>query len=431
MNGSGTRTLAALTVGAVLGATTAAGNALLLYTGQGFLRAAGLLVSSTVMAVAAGIWAGEPESDGDGGSSRGRWIGIIIALLLGGAFTALWVGRESLRTLAVGGALAVLFVLALPAYAAGALMAGLHTRDRLQRRSAGGGVASAAVAGAGLGVLASTTVLIQNLEPWGVYYGGAALLTLVSMLEWRGTVQPARRSADMRDHVAIITGAGNPGQLGFAIARHFLAAGARVVITDIGDIEASAAQLGSADSVLALRADLTDEAQVLHLVHAASEQFGRIDSVVNAAGGLTLTKPIAETSAADWEREIRRNAGTALLLSRAALPLLRESRGAIVNFASPAGERAVANLGAYSAAKAAVIALTRALALEERETGVRANAIAPGPIDTEQNLKDAGDDAKARFVSRDDVASVVLFLASPDARGISGETIHVPGPTLR
>jgi NAD(P)-dependent dehydrogenase (short-subunit alcohol dehydrogenase family) len=88
----------------------------------------------------------------------------------------------------------------------------------------------------------------------------------------------------------------------------------------------------------------------------------------------------------------------------------------------------VAKLGAYSAAKASVIALTRALALEEKANGVRVNAIAPGFMDTAQNRQSAGDDAV--FVTRQDVASAVLFLASREARGISGELIHVLGPTL-
>jgi NAD(P)-dependent dehydrogenase (short-subunit alcohol dehydrogenase family) len=424
---TGTRTLAALLVGAVLGAATAAGNALLLYTGHGFLRAAGLLIASTILAVAAGVWAGapEPEDAHTPVRSRSRWVTLIIALLMGGAFTVAWGTREPLQNLALGGALAVLFVVALPAYAAGALLAALHARERQDLPAHGSGsVAAAATAGAAFGVLISTSVLIQNLEPYGIYYLAAGLLTLMAMMEWSSTGQPHTRIADMRDHVAIITGAGKAGQLGFAIARRFLSAGASVVVTGHGDdIERTAAELGSSDRVAAVRADLTDEAQVLAVLQSARDRFGRLDSVINTAGGLTLIKPISETSSAEWEREIRRNASTALLMSRAALPLLRETRGAIVNFASPAGSRAVANMGAYSAAKAAVIALTRALALEEKRHGVRVNAIAPGMMDTEQNMQSAADDAE--FVRRDDVAGVALFLAGPESRGITGETIHV------
>ena len=108
-------------------------------------------------------------------------------------------------------------------------------------------------------------------------------------------------------------------------------------------------------------------------------------------------------------------------------PMLRSEGGAVINFASPAALRAQANLGAYSAAKAAVVALTRALALEEKENGVRVNALAPGMIDTEQNRKSVPDPEKVKWVSRDDIANVVLFLASDAGKAVTGETIHVLG----
>ena len=138
---------------------------------------------------------------------------------------------------------------------------------------------------------------------------------------------------------------------------------------------------------------------------------------------------VVDTTPEEWQREIERNAGTALRLSRAALPLLRESRGSIVNFAAPAATRAVARLAAYSAAKAAVVALTRALAIEEKSNGVRVNAIAPGLMDTDQNRREMGEDVT--YVGRDDVASVALFLAGPASRGITGETVQVLGETIR
>jgi 3-oxoacyl-[acyl-carrier protein] reductase len=427
---SARRSVAALFAGATIGATTAAGTALLLYTGQGFLRAVGLLIASTIMAVAAGVWAGTPEattSHADPPRTRVRWYGLLFALLAGGIFAAVWQSRAALRELAFGGALAVLLVLALPAYAAGALLAGIHARDQHGTAPGqGGGIAATALAGAGFGVLLATTVLIQNLEPYGIYYGAAALLALLSLMEQRA---PVEGSEAMKDHVALITGVGRSGQLGFTIAQRFIAAGARVVITDVrGDVEALAEQLGTPERAVAVRADLTSDDDLRSLLHTVRERFGRLDSVVNAVGGLTVMKSLEETTTEEWQRELQRNAETVLRMSRAALPLLRESRGAIINFASPAGERAVAGLGAYSAAKAAVIALTRALALEEKEHGVRVNAVAPGTMDTAANresMQDAG-----AFVARDDVAAVVLFLASDDARAVSGETIHVAGPTL-
>jgi NAD(P)-dependent dehydrogenase (short-subunit alcohol dehydrogenase family) len=428
------RGTAAFLVGTALGATAAAGNALLLYTGQGFLRAAGLLVSSTVMAVAAGVWAGAPEADGEPAeASRARWVAVVIALLAGGAFTALWGARPGLREMAAGGAFAVLLILALPAYAAGSLLAGLYGREAGAGGAAahGGGVAAGALAGAAIGVLLATTGLIQRLEPWSIYHGAAALLTLAAVASWRTAPgAPRHHGTDMRDHVVIITGVGDRGQLGYTLATRFAAAGARLAITDIApEVEAIAGDLGNGDGrAFGMAADLTDQRAVERLMHAVRERYGRLDVLVNAAGGLTVAGSIAETSAEAWHREAERNAGTALRMCRAALPLLRESGGSIINFAAPAGERAVAGLGAYSAAKAGVIALTRALALEEKAHGVRANAVAPGIMDTAQNRREMGDDAA--FVPRDDVASVVLFLASREARGVTGQVLHVPGATL-
>jgi NAD(P)-dependent dehydrogenase (short-subunit alcohol dehydrogenase family) len=417
------RGIAALAVGAALGATSAAGIALLLYTGQGFLRAAGLLASSTIMAVAAGIWAGGPDPDAPGApvQSRGRWAALILVLLAGGAFTAFWGAQAPLRGMAVGGAFAVMFVLALPAYAAGALMAALHTRERIALGPAGvGSVAAVAAAGAAIGVLLATTVLIQTLEAYGIYYAAAGLLVLASMLEW----QRMTGGGTMNDHVSIITGVGNDGQVGYAVARRFVEAGARVLITDrSGQVEALAANLGAGERVVAVTADLLDEHDVQRLMTTVRERFGRLDSLVNVAGGLSVTGAVADTTPEQWIEESRRNTETALRVCQAALPLLRESKGAIVTFAAPAAERAVAGLGAYSAAKAGVLALTQALAAEEKPNGVRANAIAPGMVDTAQNRSEGEDDV--RYVSRDDVASVALFLAGPDSRGVTGEMIRV------
>jgi 3-oxoacyl-[acyl-carrier protein] reductase/2-deoxy-D-gluconate 3-dehydrogenase len=253
-------------------------------------------------------------------------------------------------------------------------------------------------------------------------------------------VFPARaRSAhddervSMNGKVAIITGVGARGQLGYAIADRFLGAGASVIVSARGPaIETLADELAHMGrTVHAVAADLTDDEDVARLIDAARERFGRLDVLVNVAGGLTLIKPLAETSPEEWRREIQRNAETVLRVSTAALPLLRASSGAIINFASPAGERAAKSLGAYSAAKAAVIAITRAMALEEKSQHVRVNAIAPGTIDTEQNRADVEDPASAKFVKREEIADVVLFLASDAASGISGETVHVLGEGLR
>ena len=408
--------IASVLVGVVLGATSTAGVTLLLYTGAGFLRAAGLLISSVVMAMAAGLWAAAPQTR----MTRARWFGFAMTLLIAGIATSLWGTREDLRGMAIGGAFVVLIVLALPAYAGGMLLAGLHARNR------NASIASAAAAGAAIGILLATTILIQLLQPFGIYYGSGLVVSLTSLL----TRKSAADGDDMHEHVTLITGVGSAGQLGYAIAQRFASAGARVIITSRrADVETLATQLSASGDVHGVQADLLHDADVERIMHVITTRYGRLDSVINAAGGLTHIASIEQTTPEQWRQEIERNAETALRVCRAALPMLRASRGAIVNFASPAGEHAAAQLGAYSAGKAAVIALTRALALEEKQHGVRVNAIAPGMMDTEQNRASVASDAT--LLPRTDVASVAWLLATPDARGISGEVVHVMGALLQ
>jgi len=427
------RGVSAFVVGAVLGVAATAGTALLLYTGQGFLRAAGLLVASTIMSVAAGIWAGAPENEAaTPPGSRLRWIALILTLLAGGFFATLWNTSEQLRAQAIGSAGAMLLILALPAYSAGTLLAALHARDvsRLPRNMSSP-VSSAAIAGVALGVLLATASLIQSFEPDIVYYIAAAAIVAAALLDRGATTSQRTDNTDMNGKVALITGVGSSGQLGFTLAERFLDAGAHVIITSrSADILTLASSLTGRGEVMGVTADLTIDDDVARLIATAHERFGRLDCVINAVGGLTLVKSIADTTPEEWRAEVERNVETTLRVCRAALPMLRESRGAIVNFASPAGEHAVPMLGAYSAAKAGVIALTRALAVEELKHGVRANAIAPGMMDTQQNIEGATS-PKQQYVTRDDVAATALFLAGSGARGVSGEVVHVAGPALR
>ncbi|MGH7552397.1 MAG: SDR family NAD(P)-dependent oxidoreductase [Longimicrobiales bacterium] len=426
------RDVAAFLVGLAVGAGTAAGSARLLYTGSGFLATAGFLLAVSVAALAAGYWVGAPENEAAPPPSSGRrWLWLFLAFIVAAGFGLLWDTRPALRATALGGAAAVLLILAEPAYVSGSLLATLHVRGRAQRGPAG--TAVAAMLGAAAGLVISTTLLIPYLAAPAIYFGAAGLLAITGGIEAARRVQAATsKEKIMRDRVAIVTGVGNRGQVGFAIARRFLEAGCKLVITGhSASVHELAGELAGRGQVQAIQADLTEPADVQRVIDAAHQRFGRLDAVVNVAGGLSVIKPLAETETEEWRREIQRNADTTYHMCRAALPSLRESRGAIVNFAAPAGERAVPNLAAYSAGKAAVVALTRALALEEREHGLRVNAIAPGLIDTEQNRKTAAEGENSRYVTREEIAEVVLFLAGPASSGISGETIHVMGEALQ
>ncbi len=398
-----------------MGALTAA-IALLLYTGHGFLRTTGMLLGITIAALAAGVWAGDDGSR----STRWRAFGLVAVLLVAAFYAAGWSSSPSLRDTMYGGSLAVLLLLALPSYATGSLLAGLERHGGSGQRP---GVP--ALAGAAIGIFVVTTFLVPDIEAYSVFFAAAALMVPSALMPIAREDDTAETGGIMRDRVAIITGVGATGQLGYAVAQRFVAAGARIVVVGLtDDIRALATQLGERDRVIGVRADLTRPSDVDGVIRATSA-FGRLDALVNIAGGLTVTGTIEDTTPEQFQSEMRINAETALTMSRAALPLLRAGQGAIVNFASPAGEQAIAGLGAYSAAKAAVIAITQSLALEEAVHGVRVNAIAPGMIDTEQNR--ASSSPNARFVSRDQVADVVLFLVSEAASGVSGETVHVRG----
>lgn len=345
--------------------------------------------------------------------------------MAGGVFAALWDRSPLLRASSVGNALATLIALAAPAYTAGMLLTALA-------RYRGAGTVALAVAFAGLGALGTTTVLVPRMDAAAVYFLAGAWVAALALLPGSRSIRQESSPMLLEGKTVVVTGAGNVGQVGFAIAQRCIEAGARVLITArSADITAVAARLGAPDIVTGVPADLTVPADIERLAAAARERFGGLDVLINVAGGLTLIKPLSETTTAEWRGEIERNADTVHATSRAMLPLLRQNGGAIVNFASPAGLRAARNLGAYSAAKAAVVAHTRALALEEKPNGVRVNAIAPGTIDTEQNRAAADDPDHARWVTREEIADVAVFLAGAGASGISGETIHVLGDGLR
>lgn len=435
----------AFLAGLALGAGAVTGGALLLYVDEGFLPTFGFLAALVLAALAAGLWVSRPSTafrePGASGLPVG-WAGAIIAFLLAGIFAQLWDTVAWAREAILGRAMGVVFLLAEPAYATGALLAALQVRAGARRsgRTTAGGAGASALAGAAAGVAVAGMVLLPRVHPGTVFWAAAAGLMLAGLLE-RRVRSPAAEpglsestgGAEMdgiEGKVVIVTGVGARGQVGYAVAESFLELGARLAITDVGPaVEDLATELGQRGHVIGVRADLTRPDDADRVVADAVERFGRLDALVNVAGGLTVIKPVAETDRSQWLREWERNASTAFVMSRAALPRLRERGGAIVNFAAPSGLRAAAGLGAYSAAKAAVIALTRALALEEKAHGVRVNAIAPGLIDTEQNRRSLGADARG-WVRRDEIATVAAFLVSDAASGISGETIHVMGEGL-
>jgi NAD(P)-dependent dehydrogenase (short-subunit alcohol dehydrogenase family) len=171
--------------------------------------------------------------------------------------------------------------------------------------------------------------------------------------------------------------------------------------------------------------DLTEPDVARHCVATALKHYGRLDAVINVAGGLTTYGPVGKSMIQDFDREIAINLKTAFLLSQSAIEALAVTRGAIVNFASVAYYQPAPQMAVYSAAKAGVAAMTQSLALELLPQGIRVNAVAPGMVRTTDNVASAG--PGARFVELGQLTDAVLFLADPSSGGITGHILPVIG----
>ena len=235
--------------------------------------------------------------------------------------------------------------------------------------------------------------------------------------------------SDFTDRVAIITGAA--GNLGSAVARAFLAAGANLVLVDHKPdrlLELFPELAGSPNHILAAPADLTDEGSVQRMVGEALERFGRIDVLVNAAGGWRGGKPVHESSLETLDFLFNLNARTVFIASRAAVPaMLDHGSGKIINVAARAGLGAAARNGAYSASKSAVVRLTETMAVELKHEGINVNCVVPGTIDTPQNRQSMPKADHSRWVPPEAIANVILFLASDAAWPVSGAAVPVYG----
>ena len=217
-----------------------------------------------------------------------------------------------------------------------------------------------------------------------------------------------------RDRVVLVTGVGRAGQIGHTVAHAFGDAGAKVVAADQDAVgvshrvrEFQAAGIDAQPSA----GDLTVPDIAALAVETALRHYGRLDAVINVAGGLTTYGPIGGATVRDFDREIAINVKTAFLVSQAAVEALAATHGAIVNFASIAVLEPQSPMAVYSAAKAAVAGFTSSLAGELAERSIRVNAVAPGMVRTSDNVASAG--ADARYVELSDICAGVLDLADP------------------
>lgn len=233
--------------------------------------------------------------------------------------------------------------------------------------------------------------------------------------------------------VVVVTGAASG--IGGAIAGRFASEGAHVVVADL-HVEAAQAKAATLPvEALGVGCDVGDEGQVEACVAAAMAKWGRLDVVVNNAGLMTF-KTLAEWNNADWLRVLHVDLLGAASFTKQLFLHAGDTGGAIVNISSVHAIMTSANAAPYSAAKAALLSLTRTSSIEGRDRGIRANAVLPGAIDTPMlwenpNIKSGVEVIDKRDVGQPaDIAAAAAFLASDDAKFITGGSLPVDGGRL-
>ena len=248
--------------------------------------------------------------------------------------------------------------------------------------------------------------------------------------------------------VALVTGAARG--IGLAVAKRFLAEGWRVALLDIeGELlHGAVAALANPGATMALHCDVSDSGAVTAAMAKLSTSFGRLDALVNNAG-IAVFAPLMETSDDDWSRVLQVNLTGPFLCTKAAVPLMREQGGVIVNITSISAVRASTLRSAYGTSKAGLAHLTKQLAVELASLGIRVNGVAPGPVETAMAKAVHTPEIRAdyhdaiplnRYGLEEELAEAVFFLCSDRSSYITGQILAVDGgfdaagiglPTLR
>ena len=238
---------------------------------------------------------------------------------------------------------------------------------------------------------------------------------------------------DLDDKVVIVTGAARG--IGYECARLFSDHGAMVIAIDLNP---SVKDLTSMKILEPIVMDVSDEDQVKEYIDDISRRYGRIDILVNNAG-ITMNKSLTETRSEDWDKVLNTNAKGYFLNTRAVLPIMqKQTSGVITNVSSIVGSVGMELTTAYAASKGAINQLTRVTAIENGTFGIRANAVAPGVVETDilegivpnskETLASYGDSHLLGRVARpSEIAEVIVYLSSPKASTITGAIIAADG----
>ncbi len=231
---------------------------------------------------------------------------------------------------------------------------------------------------------------------------------------------------DVQGKVVVITGAS--GALGEVVVRRFGERGARLALVDRKPDPAPGMLDGLGEALFMGGTDVTDPSSVERMVEAVIAARGRIDALLNLAGGWRGGTPLHETPLETWDFVMNLNARSVFVVCRAVIPrMIAQGSGKIVSVAAKSGLQGAANTSVYNASKSAVIRLTESMAAELKDHGINVNCVLPSIIDTPANREQMPKADFSKWVTPDALADVLLFLCSEASRAIHGAAIPVYG----